>query len=182
MRGLTVAQVCAEHFQYVWRCLRGLGVRDDVLEDAAHDVFVVVQRKLNRFDGNVRLTTWLYAIALRVARRYRTRASKEAARLVSSSAGNEVELSVGHRAAELAPEAELEQERGERLELARRALQGLDDDKREAFVLACVEQLPASEISRITGLPVNTVYSRIRAARRAFSAQLARLQSVRRSR
>jgi len=152
------------HFQFVWRCLRGLGVRDDVLDDALQDVFMVVQRKLDRFDGQANVRTWLYGIALRVARRYRARVAKDAQKFVAEDS--------------LPPPAgnlEHEIEAGEQLKLARRALAALDDEKREAFVLACVEQMSAPEIARITGLPLNTVYSRIRAAKLAFAAQVARL-------
>lgn len=178
---LTIAQVYEAHFQYVWRCLRGLGVRDDLIADAVHDVFLVVQRKLGTFDGKVRLTTWLYAIALRVSRRYRARAATEAVKLVAPPLESD-ETRAEHPAALLTrDDAESQLERGQRLDLARRALAGLAEEKREAFVLACVEQLSAVEIAQITGLPVNTVYSRIRAARRAFGAQLTRLQSTRRS-
>src|SRR5688572_19066717 len=73
-----MAAVYEAHFQFVWRCLRSLGVRDDVLDDALQDVFVVVQRKLSQFDGQANLRTWLYGIALRVARRYRARVAKDA--------------------------------------------------------------------------------------------------------
>ena len=43
-------------------------------------------------------------------------------------------------------------EHGDRLALARRALDALDGDKREVFILARVEQLSAPEIARATGL------------------------------
>ena len=171
---LAIAEVYEAHFPYVWRCLRGLGVRQDWLQDATHDVFLVVQRKLGQFDGKVRLTTWLYAIALRIARQYRERAARETAR----QAPEDQELDEA-AAAPMCVETEVEAAR--RLELARRALDRLDDEKREAFVLACVEQLTAPEIASITGVPLNTVYSRIRAARRAFQAQIARLQASRRT-
>ena len=39
-----------EHFAYVWRALRRLGIRDADLPDLTHDVFVVVYRKLADFD------------------------------------------------------------------------------------------------------------------------------------
>jgi RNA polymerase sigma-70 factor (ECF subfamily) len=159
-----IAAVYEAHFAYVYRCLRGLGVRDAALDDAVQDVFMVVQDKLARFDGGAQLRTWLYAIVLRVARRYRERAAIEARKFVASEAAS------GHKTLE----AELEQ--GERLQLAQRALSALDDDKREVFVLAQVEQMSAPEIAEILGVPVNTVYSRLRAARSAFSAHVARLQ------
>jgi RNA polymerase sigma-70 factor (ECF subfamily) len=179
-----MADVYAEHFKYVWRCLRSLGVSEQALDDAVQDVFMVVQRKLDAFDHKAQLSTWLYAIALRVARRYRTQAARAAHEFVAEEPSlhrdadddKESELS----SSEAAPSELLEH--GERLELAHRALQALDDDKREAFVLACVEQMSAPEIAQVTGLPLNTVYSRIRAARAAFTAQVARLSAASRRR
>ncbi len=168
---LDVAAVYEAHFQFVWRCLRSLGVRDDVLDDALQDVFVVVHKKLGDFDGRANVRTWLYGIALRVARRYRARVAKDARKFAGSD-----DDAVDERL----PSADVEHElhTSERLDLARRALDLLDDDKREAFVLSSVEQMSAPEIAEITGLPLNTVYSRIRAARQAFAAQVSRLQSL----
>jgi RNA polymerase sigma factor (sigma-70 family) len=76
-----LAGVYEAHFRYVWRCLRSLGVRDAQLDDALQDVFLVVQRRLPEFDGGAELRTWLYAIALRIARKYRERAQREPASL-----------------------------------------------------------------------------------------------------
>jgi RNA polymerase sigma-70 factor (ECF subfamily) len=167
------------HFQFVWRCLRSLGVRDDALDDALQDVFVVVHDKLHLFDGKANLRTWIYGIALRVARRYRERTAKDARKFVSSTEsgdddpGEELDALSGRTG-----DLERELDTSERLALARRALEMLDDEKREAFVLACVEQMSAPEIAEITGLPLNTVYSRIRAARLAFTARVARMQAL----
>lgn len=180
---LEVSRVYADHFRYVFRCLRALGVRDESIDDAVHDVFLVVQRKLTDFDGRNALTTWLYAIALRVARRYRAEAAKHAQRFAADPVTNLVDDDeprdlVSNAAGKRDVEDQLETE--ERLAIARRALEALDDDKREAFVLAHVEQMSAPEIVEITGVPLNTVYSRIRAARLAFSAEVARLQLIHR--
>jgi RNA polymerase sigma-70 factor, ECF subfamily len=179
----AIDRVYAEHFRYVWRCLRALGVPDSALDDAVHDVFLVVQRKLAHFDGQAALTTWLYAIALRVARRARAAARKDAWRFASVDESDESLADVAVAAGALTEEhPERALERGERLSLARRALNRLDDDKREAFVLAQIEQMSAPEIAEITGLPVNTVYSRIRAAKLAFQAEVARLELIARGR
>jgi len=174
---LSIHQVYELHFRYVWRTLRGFGVADHAVEDAAHDVFIVVQRKLGAFDGEqAQLTTWLYEIALRIARRYRAQTAKEIQRKVSlvpsvddSGHGDEV-------APPIVSDVQHALEQTERLALARRALEALDSDKREVFVLACIEQRSAPEIARITGVPLNTVYSRIRAARRTFAEAVARLE------
>jgi RNA polymerase sigma-70 factor (ECF subfamily) len=172
----AIERVYAEHFRYVWRCLRALGVRDAVLDDAVHDVFLVVQQKLAAFDGQVAITTWLYAIALRVARRARANTRRDAWRYAPADE-HESEL---FKAAPADGNLDRAVEQGERLSLARRALDRLDDDKREVFVLSQVEDMSAPEIAEITGVPLNTVYSRIRAAKAAFQAEVTRLELVNR--
>jgi RNA polymerase sigma-70 factor, ECF subfamily len=166
--GPDFAAVYEAHFRYVWRCLRSLGVRESALDDAMQDVFLVVQRRLVEFDGQVELRTWLYAIALRVARKHWTRAHKDQTRTESSDTLSESALPV--------TDGEHVAESNERLSLARRALATLDDDKRVVFVLARVEQMSAPEIAAILSVPLNTVYSRLRAAREAFEAEVRRLQ------
>lgn len=177
---LCIEQVYEAHFQYVWRCLRGLGVSEHALDDAAHDVFIVVQRKLPTFDGSrALLTTWLYEIALRVGRRYRAQMARDVSRRVSMPSAPLEE----HESSPLEPssgsDVACELEQAERVALARRALDALDADKREAFVLGCVEQRSAPEIAELTSVPLNTVYSRLRAARRLFAAEIARLEASR---
>jgi RNA polymerase sigma-70 factor (ECF subfamily) len=49
------------------RTLRRLGVRDADLMDMTQNVFLVVHRKLPRFEGRSKLTTWLYGICRRIA-------------------------------------------------------------------------------------------------------------------
>jgi RNA polymerase sigma-70 factor, ECF subfamily len=161
-----VAEVYETNFRYVWRCLRSLGVNDELVDDALQDVFVVAQRRLSEFDGRVELTTWLYAIALRIARKYRERARNEVARFGESL--EEGDLPASHA------DLEAQLHCSERLLVARAALDRLEDDKREVFVLAQVEQRSAPEIASILGVPVNTVYSRLRIARQAFSAEVKR--------
>ena len=164
-----LATVYEAHFRYVWRCLRSLGVDDAVLDDAMQDVFVVVQRKLADFDGGAELRTWLYAIALHIARKYRERRRREPASL-ETTRPSQPELA-------LAESGERTALSNERLALARAVLETLSDDQREVFVLARVEQMSAPEIASVVGVPLNTVYSRLRAARLAFEAEVARRKS-----
>jgi RNA polymerase sigma-70 factor (ECF subfamily) len=46
----------------------------------------------------------------------------------------------------------------------------MDDDLREVFVLADVEQVPGPVIAEILDIPLNTVHSRLRRARASFEA------------
>jgi RNA polymerase sigma-70 factor (ECF subfamily) len=60
-----------EHFSFVWRCLRGLGVAAAQLEDATQDVFVTVHRRLGTLQDRAALRPWIFGIVRRVAYRYR---------------------------------------------------------------------------------------------------------------
>ena len=64
--------------------------------------------------------------------------------------------------------------RAEAAALVQTWLDALDDDKREVFILAELEQLSAREIGEATGTNPSTVSSRLRAARHAFEAAAAR--------
>ncbi len=164
-----LAELYEQELKYVWRCLRSLGVRDHELDDAIQDAFLVVQKKLPEFDAQVSPKTWLYAIAIRIARRYAERHQ----RLWRQTALEDEQaqgLASPHNT-----EAEFDQ--SQRLACARQALGVLDEDKREVFVLAQIEQMSAPEIAEVTGVPVNTVYSRLRAARSAFAAEITRLEA-----
>jgi RNA polymerase sigma-70 factor (ECF subfamily) len=58
--------------------------------------------------------------------------------------------------------------KAEAARLVQRLLEELDDEKREVFVLAELEQLTAVEIAEALGVNASTVSSRLRAARRDF--------------
>ncbi len=167
---LTLEAVYTAHFRFVWRCLRNLGVGDVALDDAVQEVFLVVDRKLPHFSGSLR--PWLYAIVRRIALRHRQRAQREASRFVSENA-----LSPGF-SEKKAPDLREEVDQRERLEIAFRALDQLDHNKREVFVFCLIEGLSAPEVAQIVGVPQNTVYSRLSAARREFSVIIERLQKT----
>ena len=162
------------HFRYVWRCLRSLGVHDAQLADALQDVFVVVQQKLSDFDGGAQLRTWLYAIALRIARKYRELLRRAPASLEGTHE-SQPELRFSSSGGEQALLT------NERLALAHAVLATLSDEQREVFVLSRVEQMSAPEIADVVGIPLNTVYSRLRAARLAFETEVAQRRGVTRN-
>ena len=67
----TFDEVYSAHFAFVWRVLRTFGVPEPALEDAVQDVFIVVHRRLPEWEGRAQITTWLFAIARRVAQAQR---------------------------------------------------------------------------------------------------------------
>ncbi len=149
------------YFDYVWRSVRRLGVPADAVDDAVQDVFLVVHRRLAEFEGRSTLKTWLFGIVLRVSRSYRRKRNRRPELLEHDV----VDPKPG-------PEAEVETEQA-RL-LLHRCLDELDEEKRAVFVLAELEQATAPEIAEALQLKPNTVYSRLRAARRAFELAVQR--------
>jgi RNA polymerase sigma-70 factor, ECF subfamily len=151
----------AEQFEFVWRTLRRLGVRPEDLDDAAQDVFIVFLRRRQEFRGHSSQRTWLFGIANNITHEYR-RKQQRAARAAP--------VTDDQRARCPSP---LEQAAScEELRLIDAFLTSLDEDKRHVFILAELEQMSAPEIATTLGTNVNTVYSRLRAARQAFAAVL----------
>jgi RNA polymerase sigma-70 factor (ECF subfamily) len=56
---------------YLWKSLRRLGIPERHLEDVAHDVLVVVHRKLSDYDPSRPIRPWLFGIAMRTASDFR---------------------------------------------------------------------------------------------------------------
>jgi RNA polymerase sigma-70 factor (ECF subfamily) len=153
------------HFDFVWRALLRLGVGAQV-EDAVQDVFLVVHRRRDTFAARSTLKTWIYGIALRVARDYRRRQRRKGG---LTSLATEPEATSG--------DPYLSAEQRQAAALLREALSTLDDDQREVFVLAELEQLTVPEIAQAVGIKLNTAYSRLRLARAAVERRLRRYQT-----
>jgi RNA polymerase sigma-70 factor, ECF subfamily len=152
-----------DHFQFVWRSLRRLGVADENLDDAIQDVFLAVHRRLGDFEARSSIKTWLFGFALRVARDYRRRAARKGG--LDPLEGSLPDAAPG-------PHEQLEHV--ESLRLIDAVLGELDDIKREVFIMSEIEQMSAPEMAEVLGLNVNTVSSRLRLARRAFEIALER--------
>jgi RNA polymerase sigma-70 factor (ECF subfamily) len=164
--GQGITAIYEEHFEFVWRSLRRLGVPPSAVDDATQDVFVVVHRRLREFDGKSRVKTWLFSIALNVALHHRRTLARRQPELGPEPDEELVDLGSA------SPQDETL--RAEAARLVHSLLESLDDEKRAVLVLAHLEQMPAPEIAEALGIPLNTVYSRLRLARRQFDAALRR--------
>ena len=166
-----VEEICAAHMDFVWRNLRRLGVAEASIDDAVQDVFLVVHRRLCEFEERSRMTTWLFAIVLRVAATHRRSAQRRRHRI------NEVAPAALEAVADREGEGPLELvARREARELLHRLLGQLDDDKRAMLVSVDLEQMSVPEAALALRLNLNTAYSRLRAARAAFNEAVARRQ------
>jgi RNA polymerase sigma-70 factor (ECF subfamily) len=161
-----VSSVYEQHSDFVGMTLQRFGVRSRDLPDMVQEVFVVVHRKLDTFDGSSQMTTWLYGICLRVALAYRRRAH------VRREAPVDVVPEPARRAETANPE-QVASARQARRELES-ILDTLDIEKRAVFVMFEIDELSCEQIGAIVGVPVGTVYSRLSAARAAFRKELER--------
>jgi RNA polymerase sigma-70 factor (ECF subfamily) len=160
--------VYREHFRFVWRSLRQLGVPESDAADAAQDVFLVVHRRLDDFEGGSKMTTWLFGICLRVARD-RKRLAHNRRR---SDDDSPLEEAADERV-DIAGDAE----RRQGLRLLEALLDALPDEQREVFAAFELEGLGGDAISELLKIPIGTVHSRLRLAREAFDRNLKRLQA-----
>lgn len=135
--------------------LKRLGVYDELVDDAAQDVFIVVHRRFGDLESLERAQSWVYGIAIRVASDYRRRQIRNTSRRTELPAELKDERSDPERTMELR----------QSLRLLDQMLGELDEEKRTAFVLVELEQLTVPEVADMLGINLNTAYSRLRAAR-----------------
>lgn len=161
------AEVYDRAFPWVWRAARRLGVSGAALDDVVQDVFLVVHRKLDTFEGRASLRSWVFGITLRVVRDRRRSAKRK-----PECAMEDETLVPDHRA-----DPQSDALRREAFATLLRVLDRLPDEQREVFVLAELEELTAPEIADAVAVNLNTVYSRLRAARKSFENEAARVRA-----
>ena len=164
-----LAEVYRAHHAFVWRSLLRLGLPADRVEDAVHELFLVVARRLPEFAGRSSLRTWLFAIAVRVAQSFRRDAGRERRHLER--------LSHEPRAGASDPYAQRDA-----AVVLYRLLARLSEQQRVVYILVELEGMTAPELAGELGVKLPTVYTRLRAARAAMDRAAAEfLEEPRRS-
>jgi RNA polymerase sigma-70 factor (ECF subfamily) len=139
------ARVCIRY------ATRMLGNQQDA-EDAAQESFIRAHGALARFDGSVAFRTWLMTILInrcRTALELRRRIDDRSTELTDALgrgvvAGTENRIALRHA--------------------IDRALERIDPQQREAFLLKHVEELSYEEMAAITGAGVSALKMRVRRA------------------
>jgi RNA polymerase sigma-70 factor, ECF subfamily len=161
----VLESIYREHFQFVWRSLRRLGVPEADLHDAVHDVFLVVQRKLVGFEGRSAITTWLYGICMRTASDFR-----RMSRRTREVFGNDAEL--------VAPDdTASSSEQREALELLDELLEEMPLEQRAVFTSFELDGMRGEQIAELLEIPLGTVWSRLRLARERFRESVSRMSA-----
>ena len=166
--GVSFDDIYGDHFDFVWRCLRSLGVPTAALDDAVQDVFVIVHRRLPEFRGESSVPTWLFSIIRNIAANYRRGLGRKQAPLVPLT----------DEAAHMGPSPIEHAQDREAAAFVQSFMAGLDDEKRALFFLAALEELPIPEVAAALAIPLNTAYTRLRRLRVAFQQALAKRETA----
>lgn len=166
---LSLREVFDGHAAFVLRNLRRLGVAEAELDDAAQDVFVVVHRNLERYDGSCALRSWLFGVVQRVAANYRRSGRRRRENVVADVPAASVEP------AQLDHVVRLQAQR-----LLSEALDELEPARRAIFILYELEEMPMPDVAHAIGCPLQTAYSRLYAARETVRRHIVRAERGRR--
>lgn len=142
----------------------------DAAADLTQDVFVRAYQAWGQFRGDSQVYTWLYRIAINLARNFLERRSRERRLQVPESDEDDPISSWEPIDEGLAPDEMLENEELGRLML--RELRGMRPEHREIVVLRDIEGLPYNEIAQILGCSVQAVKSKLFRARSVLRKRL----------
>jgi RNA polymerase sigma-70 factor (ECF subfamily) len=145
-------------------------------EDVLQETWLKVVRGAAAYEPKAKFTTWVYTIARNLCV---DSARKESYRQVESLDAAPGPAGEGRPLGEAVPSGGALPDRGAynaRVRpLLERALRSLPDEQREVFVLREFSGVPFKDIAQVTGVPENTVKSRMRYALEGLRRRLAEL-------
>lgn len=149
--------VYQRHYEFVYRTARSLGTPEEEADDVAQEVFMVAFRRIEQFREG-KMTTWLYRITANVsAHHHRKRARQRAVGAWRQRLG---------LGGPPCPEMQVLALRdGEAVD---QILERMTPKKREVFALFELEELSGEEVAERVGIPIGTVWSRLRHGRIEF--------------
>jgi RNA polymerase sigma-70 factor (ECF subfamily) len=147
-------------FDDVTRWLYALGVPSSDTEDLAQEIFLVVRRKMDRFEGG-NLAGWLYRIAQLTVRDHRRRAWFKNL----TQRRKEIDLA---DLPQLAVNPAITYEEAENRRRLQALVARMSEKLRTTFVLFEIEGYSGEEIAEIQDIPLGTVWTRLHHARKAF--------------
>ncbi len=159
------------HMSFVANFVARLGARREDVDDVVQDVFLIAHRHGGFVPGPARPTTWLAEIAVRVvSTRLRTQRRRD---------GRTDDGALGALATH-EPDPARAAETAQQLRAVQNALDSMDINRRAVFILFEIDGESCVDIAAGFGIPINTVYTRLHAARREFLNAMSRLEAVER--
>lgn len=163
---MSADEACLEAFQkeldYVYRTLRRLGTAPSEIDDLAQEVFLALRRCWDDYDPTRPLRPFLFGISFRIASAYERKRRREVAFGV---------VEVGD--AGPGPDDALQSKQARALVIA--ALERIPLPRRAVLVMHDIDDVPVSQVAAVLDIPLFTVYSRLRKARRELEAAIRRM-------
>lgn len=160
-------ELVENHYEFIWRLLRRMGLGPADADDATQQVFMVTllpEPKLIQ-PGSER--SFLYGVAINVCREFRRKH-------VAGSRHDPSSLE-----AQVAPDSPLRDvENRQAWQQLQQVLAAMSEDVRTTFVLFELEGLTVPEIAELVSVPIGTVASRLRRGREVFHERATALQSI----
>lgn len=129
-------------------------------EDVVQETFVRVYQHRQSFNFQHCFSTWIYTIALNLARNELRKRKKFKFLEISDMQGNEAEIAVDPEIPNNFPK------------LLERAVKDLPEKYRAAFILRDVQELAYNEVAVVLDVPLGTVKSRVNRARQMLRERL----------
>lgn len=162
-----VACLYRDNKNYVHQALLRYGVPNRDCADQVHEVFIVVARNLSTYRREGVVTTWLHGIARRVAAAYRRKAQTRREVLTDTP-----------RYAARSQDCPFESlARAQARRWVVQIFAGMTTEQRTAYQLFEVQGLTGQEIADQLGVPLQTVFSRLRRARRVYDRHVLRIRA-----
>jgi RNA polymerase sigma-70 factor (ECF subfamily) len=143
---------------YVSHQLRRLGVRAADLPDVTQDVFIIVRRRLADYDATRPVRPWLFGIVFRVA----AESARRWRRSQEVLPGARTAWIEGEDPRPRPDEALIDRQART---IARAIFDALDPRLRVVLELHDIAEVPVNEVASRLGIPIKTVYTRLRLAR-----------------
>jgi RNA polymerase sigma-70 factor, ECF subfamily len=163
---INADEACLDAFQreldYVYRTLRRLGTSPSEVDDLAQEVFLALRRCWEDYDPDRPLRPFLFGISFRIASAYERKRRREVAFGV---------VEVGD--AGPGPDDALQSKQARALVLA--ALERIPLPRRAVLVMHDIDDIPVTQVASTLDIPLFTVYSRLRKARRELEAAIRRI-------
>jgi len=163
---ITLDDACLGAFQqelaYVYRSFRRLGTSPSEVDDLAQDLFLALRRSWSDYDSHRPLRPYLFGFAFRIAAAHQRKRKREVAFGI---------VEVDDPAP--GPEEALQSTQARAMVLA--ALNRIPLPRRAVLVMHELDDIPVSEVASVLSIPLFTVYSRLRKARRELQVALRRL-------
>lgn len=132
-------------------------------EDLVQETFLRVYRSKHSYERIARFSTWMYTIALNLARSLYKKKQRMTTVSIHKDPNDPEDRSMPLEDKEILPDRELQEKMS--MELLEKALMELNEDFREVVVLRDIQQMTYEEIAEITDTPMGTVKSRINRGR-----------------